>query len=59
MTMKSSVLIAAPRSLDEMTRDEFDAKMTRALVQAENGEGIPADEFWASLRREVSNSCAG
>lgn len=40
-------------SLKEMTREEFDAKMARGLVEAEFGEGIPADEFFASLREEI------
>ena len=39
--------------LDEMTKEEFDAKMARGLAQAKNGEGVPADEFLKSLEKEV------
>ena len=45
--------VSNPKSLDEMTKDEFDAKMERALLQAKSGEGIPADEFFSSLKKEV------
>ena len=45
--------VSNPKSLDEMTKDEFDAKMERALLQAESGAGIPADEFFSSLKKEV------
>ena len=41
-----------PASLDEMTREEFDAKMARGLEQANNGEGMPADDFFSSLREQ-------
>lgn len=46
----------APKSLDEMTRGEFDVKMARSLAQAESGEGVPADEFFDSLKQDVLNS---
>ena len=36
--------------------DEFDAKMARGLAQAKAGEGVPADEFFASLRQEILDS---
>lgn len=45
-----------PLSLDEMTKEEFDAKMARGLAQAQAGEGVPADEFFASLRQEILQS---
>ena len=35
---------------------EFDAKMARGLAQANAGEGVPADEFFASLRQEILQS---
>ena len=40
-------------SLGEMTKEDFDAKMSRGIEQAKNGEGVPADEFFASLREEI------
>ena len=43
-------------ALDEMTREEFDAKMARGLAQARAGEGVPADEFFEALRQEVLQS---
>ena len=45
-----------PLSLDEMTEKEFDAKMARGLAQANAGEGVPVDEFFASLRQEILQS---
>lgn len=59
LPFRPSIPVVAPKSLDEMTRNEFDAKMARSLVQAEAGEGVPADEFFASLKQEVLNSYVG
>ena len=53
LPFRPSIPSAAPKSLDEMTKEEFDSKISRALSQAEAGEGIPADEFFSSLRDEV------
>ena len=47
-----------PLSLDEMTKEEFDAKMARGLAQAKAGEGVPADEFFAALRQEILDEYA-
>jgi len=47
-----------PASLDEMTREEFDAKISRGLAQAKAGEGVPADEFFGSLRQEILDDYA-
>ncbi len=43
-------------AFEDMTKEEFDAKMARGLAQAKSGEGIPADEFFASLRQEIMDS---
>ncbi len=43
-------------SLDEMTKEDFDMKMARGLAQAKAGEGVPADEFFASLKQEILQS---
>lgn len=56
LPFRPTIPMTAPESLDEMTKGEFDAKITRALAQAEAGEGIPADEFFSSLRQEILNS---
>lgn len=45
-----------PIALDEMTRAEFDAKMVRGINQAKSGEGVPADDFFDSLRQEILQS---
>lgn len=59
VTMKSLNSISVSRAQAEMTKEEFDAKIARAIKQAEAGEGVPADAFFASLKREVLSSSAG
>ena len=39
--------------LTQLGIKEFDAKMARGLAQASAGEGVSADEFFASLRQEI------
>lgn len=56
LPFRPSVPISRPTSLDEMTKEEFEAKMARGLEQAKRGEGIPADEFFDSLREEILQS---
>ncbi len=56
LPFRPSVPASRPLSLDEMTKEEFDAKMARGLAQAKAGEGISADDFFASLRQEVLQS---
>lgn len=51
-----SIPVAKPVALDEMTKEEFDAKMARGLSQAKADEGVPADEFFSSLRQEILQS---
>lgn len=53
LPFRPSIPASAPKSLDELTKEEFDAKISRALSQAEAGEGIPADELFSSLRDEI------
>lgn len=52
LSIPTSRLIA----LDEMTKEEFDAKMARGIAQAKAGEGAPADEFFDSLKQVIKNS---
>ena len=56
LPFRPSVPASRPASLDEMTKEEFDAKMVRGLEQAKNGEGVPADDFFSSLREEILKS---
>ena len=56
LPFRPSVPAYRPLSLDEMTKEEFGAKMARGLEQAKAGEGVPADEFFASLRQEILKS---
>ncbi len=53
LPFRPSIPASRALSLDEMTKEEFDAKMSRGIAQAEAGEGVPADEHFASLRQEV------
>lgn len=55
LPFRPSIPMAAPQSLDEMTREEFNAKMARSLAQAKSSEGVSADEFFESLKQEVLN----
>ena len=56
LPFRPSIPTSRPIALDEMTRDEFDAKMARGLAQAKAGEGISADEFFDSLKQEIMKS---
>jgi len=59
LPFRPSIPVTAPKSLDEMTKEEFDAKMARSFAQAETGEGVPADEFFASLKQEILDFYVG
>ena len=59
LPFRPSVPAGRPLSLDEMTKEEFDDKMARGLAQAKAGEGVPADEFFASLKQEVGGRRCG
>lgn len=53
LPFRPSIPASRPQPLEAMTREEFDAKITRGLAQAKAGEGVPADDFFASLRQEI------
>jgi len=53
LPFRPAIPTSRPVSLEEMTKEEFDAKMARGLAQAENGEGVPADEFFDALEQEI------
>lgn len=56
LPFRPAIPAKAPPALDEMTKEEFDAKMARGLAQAKAGEGIPAEDFFSALEKEVLQS---
>ena len=56
LPFRPSIPTSRPISLEEMTKEEFDAKMARGLEQAKNGEGVPAGEYFDSLEQEIRGS---
>ena len=56
LPFRPSIPVSRPHSLEEMTEEEFDAKMARGLAEAKAGQGIPADDFFESLREEILQS---
>jgi DNA-damage-inducible protein J len=56
LPFRPSIPTSRPVALNEMTREEFDAKMARGITQAKAGEGIPADEIFDSLKKEIMES---
>ena len=56
LPFRPSIPSNRPLSLEEMTKEEFDAKMERGLTQAKSGEGVSAEEFFSSLEQEVLKS---
>ena len=55
LPFRPSIPADRPAALDEMTKEEFDAKMMRGLEQAKKGEGVPSDEFFNSLSQFSEN----
>ena len=53
LPFRPSIPPTALKSLDEMTKEEFDAKLAKGLAQAQNGEGVEANEFFDSLKEEL------
>ena len=41
------------KSLDEMTKEEFDAKLARGLAQAKNGDDVDVNGFFDSLKEDL------
>ena len=56
LPFRPSIPLSRPRALEDMSREELDAKLARGLMQAENGEGMEAEEFFASLREELTRT---
>ena len=53
LPFRPSLPMERPKALDEMSREEFDAKMARGVAQAKAGDGMPAYVFFDSLRHEI------
>lgn len=45
----------SPKSIHDMTKEEFDAKLSQGYMQAKAGEGTDADMFFDTLRQEIIN----
>ena len=42
-----------PVSLEEMTKEEFNAKMERGIAQAKASEGVPSEEFFSDMEQQI------
>lgn len=56
LSFRPSIPANSPLSLDEVIKEEFDAKMVRDLTQKKEREGVPADEFFLSLTQKFLQS---
>ena len=56
LPFRPSVPMGRPPALDELTKEELDARLGRGLAQARRGEGVPADAFFDSLERELDEA---
>lgn len=50
-----TTVTSRPKSLEEMTEETFDARMTAGLVQAQADEGSPVQEVFERLRAGNKN----
>ena len=55
MPFKPSLAARRPRALDEMTKEEFDQRMSAGLAQAKAGISRPAAEALSALIEEFSH----
>ena len=55
LPFRPSVPSGVPKARDEMTKEEFDARMAIGLEQAKNGISSPADEVFDRLLGEIGN----
>ena len=56
LPFRPSIPLSVPKALSEMTEEEFRSKLSRGLAQAHAGEGVPAEEFFDSLEKEILSS---
>ena len=54
LPFRPAIPMNPPSALSEMTKEEFDAKIARGLAQAKAGDGVPADDFFDALEKEVA-----
>ncbi len=55
LPFRPSVPQRVPKARDEMTEEEFNARMAVGYEQAKKGMSRPADEVFERLRREIEN----
>ena len=53
LPFRPAIPVNRPHTLEEMTKEEFDAKLAKSLLQAKAGEGMPADEFFDLMEKEI------
>ncbi len=56
LPFRPSIPVSRPKALEDMSREELDAKLARGLAQARAGEGIEAGAFFTALREELRHS---
>jgi DNA-damage-inducible protein J len=55
MPFRASIPTNRPLARDEMTNEEFNARMAIGLTQAKANQSAPADEVFDRLIRELTN----
>ena len=55
LPFRPSVGSARPKTLEEMTADELDERLSTGLEQAKAGMGSPASEVFSRLRKRRGN----
>ena len=55
MPFRPTVPRKCPLARDEMSQEEFDARMAIGLAQAKAGQGVPIDEAFDRLIGEITN----
>lgn len=56
LPFRPTASVKVPKAYDEMTKEEFDAKMAIGYKQAINDESIPVDEAFEKLIGEIENA---
>ena len=55
MPFRPAIPMNRPKARDEMTKEEYDARMAKGLAQAKAGESVPMDEAFDRLLGELTN----
>ncbi len=53
LPFRPSLPTPAPKALEDMTKEEFDEKLSRGLAQARSGEKMRAESFFDALEQEI------